>query len=72
MTPTEERLARLLGMSVGPIYAIDVDRVNIDDLINAEPGRIVRCFGPPRESVMLLETVGMPTDCVAGWISEEV
>jgi cephalosporin hydroxylase len=69
MTDTAELMARLPFAE--PIIFVDCMRVNIDDLIHANPGnRIVRVKGDPRSAVHVTSVEHPSLGCVAGWISE--
>jgi hypothetical protein len=60
-----------VGMLQGMTVFIDWNRVNLDDLIEAGPGAIVRCEGNPHDAVMIHvapqdEYIG----CIGGMISD--
>jgi hypothetical protein len=55
-----------------PIFFVNTETVNIEDLCSGRPGAIVRCLTDPGESVMIYvapheECLG----CVGGMISDE-
>jgi hypothetical protein len=64
-------LAKMTDLSW--FVVIDVDNVNLDDLLDAKvPGSIVRCFGPPDESIKVFVRPDSPElGCIAGWVSED-
>lgn len=68
-----DKLGELYAMGPFGAIAIDQTTVNIDDLLNAYhiPGGIVRVYGSPHESIMLLPSDLDPIGCICGWISED-
>ena len=63
---------RLMEMSGHYAVAVDRARVNIDDLVNMKPGRIIRCIGDPNTAIKVFMTQDDSViGCVAGWMSEE-
>jgi hypothetical protein len=55
-----------------PVVFVDVDKVNLDDLVNSVPWRIVRCSGDPSTAVMIhVDKSDEALGCVGGMISEE-
>ena len=59
-----------LGISDNCLFFIDESKVNLDDLINAEPGSIIRCLGNPNECVKMID-VDVHYEHLAGQDSEE-
>ena len=51
--------------------AVDVARVNLDDLLGGGPDVIVRCMGSPSDCITFFPADNTLTGCVAGWISED-
>jgi hypothetical protein len=49
---------------------VDVNRVNIEDLVRAKPGNIVRVDGPPVDCLIYVADNRTDFDHVAGMISE--
>ena len=66
----DERYGRLVAAGIDGLWLVNPSRVNMDDLLNSTPGRIIRC-----QDVSAMQFVsGAPDElaaCIAGWISED-
>lgn len=66
-----DKEARLWEMG-GVFFAVDIDRVNLDDLVAPyQVGKIVRCEGDPAAAIRVFAPEAPQLGCVAGWISED-
>ncbi len=55
-----------------PVIFVNQNMVNINDLIRAgKPGSVVRCFGPIKESIMVVDLSSGSYDYIAAMISEQ-
>ena len=68
-----EKLGELYAMGPFGLFAVDTNRVNLDDLIFSydRPGAIVRVMGSPQDCIKLFPADYEPLGCIAGWISED-
>ena len=66
----DERFGRLVAAGMSGLWAVNPSLVNMDDLLNSTPGRIIRC-----QDVSAIRFLGGAPDeaaaCIAGWISED-
>lgn len=69
--PVSPKMDDLYAMGAFGFMAVDLDRVNLDDLMNAEPGAIVRVRGNPADCIKFYSGDSDAVGCVAGWISED-
>lgn len=69
MNVLNERLWRLNDLRCG-FWAIDPNRVNLDDLCRPNPS-IVRVEGDPRTAIVYFFENGVEADAIAGWVSED-
>ena len=66
-----ERMAGLYAMSPFGFFAVNVNTVNLDDLLDSCPGKVVRVFGRPGDEIRFFPAEDSGTlGCVAGWISD--
>jgi hypothetical protein len=71
MNETNERLVRLNDLR-GGFWAIDTDRVVIEDLLDGpREGKIVRVYGNPADCIKFFFYSGVEADAIAGWVSED-
>lgn len=66
-----QKQADLYEMHPFGFLAVDANLVNLDDLLSARPGAIVRCFGQPSELIAWFPPAESYVGCIAGWISED-
>ena len=67
-----ENERRLYEMDCFGFIAVRVGWVNIDDLLGAVPGAIIRIQGRPQDCIKFYPPMDAPAlGCIAGWVSDE-
>jgi hypothetical protein len=61
--PSSPKMESLCEMGAFGFVAVHTGRLNIDDLLEARPGGIIRVDVKPTDSPFI--------GCIAGWISED-
>lgn len=65
------KMRDLYAMNAFGWLAVDVDRVNIDDLLDMQEGGIVRVKGNPKTAIQFFASENEALGCIAGWHSED-
>ena len=69
MDKLDEKVADLFAMC-NWFVAVNTFNVNIEDLVNASPGAIVRVNGDLSNNIQVFIPNSPEIGCIAGWISE--
>lgn len=66
-----ERFGRLMSAGLMGVWLVNMDQIdNLDDLLNAQPGAIIRTYDTDAVRFIATDTQQLE-GCVAGWISED-
>jgi len=66
-----ENVRRMFALGHEPFLFIDEFKVNISDLLDLRPGRIVRCQDDPHKCIQIVCNYETHVECAAGWIGDD-